>query len=488
MQKPSEVDANKQWYYLPAHEVDPTFRKLHHISADSHTTYLKLIFVSPFDSQLIIEGDFPHARFMSYQILEPFDPRFPVTGNMGVMEVPIVDIDIDPDLGHVNPFRTGANRNATNRHYHLAFNLKAGNAADLNPVMKNRYFRAPGNVRVAGPFGSSGPFGNGVIIPSVLWVRYYAPDKNVGPLGGVSLPKALLKLKTGETFWIQSDFSLAAEREAGLVEGGYTLPREPSRYLGPEWGWFKRFGIYQMVCEGSYYKTVPYVHWPPTLSKKTILEHITVCFFTGPDMTHTGNIAHSATDCPYINYLIRVLQLGENKAYVLTGKLPTTPRTRNGEATMQKAHARYWSICHKGHGKDGKYQNAVYGCLMDDEITVDSDNRYIIVYSRGDEKPENAKPECGVTWQDFGTESSQGFSIRWMSVYPDHYMQEFSPNEDNIPWEVGAWSQDGYNKTLVGENKPGVMGPYHPTIHYVTKDEFENLGCPIDPERIPKWK
>jgi len=125
---------------------------------------------------------------------------------------------------------------------------------------------------------------------------------------------------------------------------------------------------------------------------------------------------------------------------------------------------------------------------MDEDITVNDENDYIIVYSRGGDRPANAQPECGVTWQDFGPESQQGFPIRWMSVYPDHYMAEHVPNEENIPWETGAWSQKAFDKKLVGENRPGAMGPYHPVIHYLTKAEFEALGCPIDPAAVPEWK
>lgn len=75
-----------------------------------------------------------------------------------------------------------------------------------------------------------------------------------------------------------------------------------------------------------------------------------------------------------------------------------------------------------------------------------------------------------------------------MSVYPDHYMEEFAPNDENIPWDTGAWMQRGFDRNLVGENKPGVMGPYQPLIHYLTKEEFEALDCPIDPAAIPEWK
>jgi len=67
-------------------------------------------------------------------------------------------------------------------------------------------------------------------------------------------------------------------------------------------------------------------------------------------------------------------------------------------------------------------------------------------------------------------------------------MEEFAPSDENIPWDTGAWMQREFDVTLVGENKPGVMGPYHPVIHYLSKQEFEALGCPIDPAAIPDWR
>ncbi len=158
---------------------------------------------------------------------------------------------------------------------------------------------------------------------------------------------------------------------------------------------------------------------------------------------------------------------------------------------MEGAQARYWSICHTGDGPENPdgaaYHKLGYGCLMDDEITVDENNDYIIVYSRPEDRPSNARPEYGVTWQDFGPDASQGFILRWMNVYPDHYMEEYAPTDDNIPWETGGWSEDAYDRSLVGENTPGVMGPYHPIIHYMTTEEFEALGFSIDAADIPNW-
>jgi len=106
--RPEEVDPRDQWYIVPARDNPTDFSQpvLMRAYAEPHVTYLRVVFVAPFGSDLIIEGDFPHARFMDFQIQQPFDPRHPATNNLGQNEVPLVDVDIEPDPGHTNPFRT----------------------------------------------------------------------------------------------------------------------------------------------------------------------------------------------------------------------------------------------------------------------------------------------------------------------------------------------------------------------------------------------
>ncbi|MBW2146856.1 MAG: hypothetical protein JRI22_07535 [Deltaproteobacteria bacterium] len=489
--RPEEVKPENQWYSRPANEIPEDFSNLYFLSPDNHCTYLKMIFVAPFDSQLLVEGDFPHARFMDYQILEPFDPKNPTTSGMGAPEVPIVDIDINPDPGHTNPFRRGANRNAEKRHYHLTFDLKAGNAVELNPeAMIPPAYRAPGNKRVGGPFASSGPQGDGQIVASVLWLRYYAPDKATGPFGGVALPKALLRLKSGETFWLQCDFSEAERRQNLAVRGFYTPPEDPPDFIGPTVGWFKMFGFWLTFAEGFAYPIArPWGLLPSRWAKKFVASRQKCLFRRGPDIPPPGNHEISASACNYHTYLFRVMFLGKSKVYALTGKLPLTPKTRNGEPVAPTGEARYWSICHTGNGEGKKYPGLLYGCLMDDKIVVNKKNEFIIVFSRRGERPSNARPECGVTWQAYGPESRQVFVLRWMSVIPDDYLQKHAPHIDNIPWSTGAWSQPTWNRKLIGfNNQDGVMGPYQPLIHYLTKEEFENLGCPVNPVSVPKWR
>lgn len=132
--RPEEVSPEEQWLLIPSHAIDPEFSECYMLGTDPHVTYWKLIFVAPIGSRLLVEGDFPHARFFEYEILPPLDPLHPASGTMGeTPEVPLVDVDIDSDPGSVNPFRVSADRNATNRHYHVSFDLQLGNAVALNP-------------------------------------------------------------------------------------------------------------------------------------------------------------------------------------------------------------------------------------------------------------------------------------------------------------------------------------------------------------------
>lgn len=491
---PEDVTPEQQWYVRPANEVPDDFSKLYFLGPDNHVTYMKCIFVAPYGSTLIIDGEFPHCRFLSCQILPPFDPFNPTTSAVGAPEVPIVDVDIDPLAGHTNPFRPGADRNATNRGYHLEFYLTKGNSVTLNPqAMQSPAFRAPdtGNQRVGGPFASGGPEADGELVASVVWIRYYAPDHGVGPLGGVPLPKARLRLSTGEEFWIKCDFSLAERRQNKTIPGHFTIPFEPPPSAGPQVGWLKLFGFWLAYAEGQAWPLVE--PWQPT-PKSNAVAAIRIgqaaFFHRNPYYQPPGNYEVSASGCPYNTYLVRPIPLGYDDVIVLTGKLPTTPLTRNGESPMTTAEARYISFTHTGNGPGGYYKSLLYGGLMDDEIALDSDRRYIIAYSRDNfltPRPTNAVPHAGVTWQEWGSEAFQVLNMRWMSVMPEWSLPEYAPHSPLLPWTNACWSQVDYDAELVGNNCPGRMGEYQPIIGYMTRAEFEALGNPVTVDELPFW-
>ncbi|MBP7828652.1 MAG: hypothetical protein KA248_01905 [Kiritimatiellae bacterium] len=492
-----EIEPAQQWYVIPAHEIDPEYEDCYMLASEPYATYLKLLYVAPLGARITVEGEFPHCRFMDYEIIQPLDVYHPCTGQRPEQpEVPIVDADIEPEPGHVNPFRPGADRHATNRHYRVTFQLEKGNSVTWNPVVMNNPahpYRDPStdNHRVGGPFGFSGPFGSNVFTPGVLWLRYYLPDTNTGPLAGVPIPRATMQLK-GDTnrFWLQPDLSLARSRQTTTAPIDTDSPFDPHPSFGPSVGWFKVFGAVLLRYESDRYLAT----WgQPTATvaetKAQIRNIFNLIQNRGCDATPPGNHESSATLCNYNHYLVRHFMLNTGRLYAITGKLPVAPRTRGGESPMAPGEVRYWSIAQYGNGEQDKWETSLcYDALMDEDVAVNSSNEFIIVYSYPDERPTNAVPAHGVTWQAWAPESPHAVVIRWLCVAPEWHLPAHAPDEVNIPWSNGAWSAEHYDSALVGSNRPGVMGPYHPVIHYITRAQFETLGTNVTPARLPEWE
>jgi hypothetical protein len=183
------------------------------------------------------------------------------------------------------------------------------------------------------------------------------------------------------------------------------------------------------------------------------------------------------------------MALGVNKVAVLTGRLPSTPRTRAGERTMTPAQARYWSLT----GYDdlnlfSKTLTAALHSVMDDEIVVDARNRYLIVFSRENERPRNATAANGVTWVNWGPVSAVGWVIRWLSVFPE-WSFEKAPDQGHLGWETD-WASPSYRRELIGNNdRNGFLEEFQPIVHYLSREEFEALGDGrLDPDRVPLWR
>lgn len=496
--RPEEVTPEEQWIVRPAMEAGPPFNELYYMSPDPHCTYLLLPLIAPLGSKLVIEGEFPYARFMEFQIPIPYDPRFPAFSAAGVMEVPLVDVDIEPEPGHVNPFRVGANRHATKRRYRVEFLLTEGDPVTLNEQvapgsMKDRpvAFRGKGNLRVGGAFVEAGAYGKGAILPALLWLRYYAPDKTAGPLGGVPLPKAYLQLPTGERFWIKHDLRLV-RRLCNFPIPALPRPPEDYRPFDSRIGWIKMNDGFIMFADafGLHFAENPLFRLllgGEEGVKRMIRTAYKEFFGRGPDEPPPANYWTGSTYCAYIHYLGRLMSLPKGKVLVITGRLPRTPKTRNGELYMTGGQARYWSLTRYGASPMRTVSLGLcYDSVMDDELITDEQGWYCLVFSAPEDRPRNAFPKAGVTWRDWGPDRGKtSVVIRWMIVMPEWHDPKHSPDDTNVPWDRGAWSGANFDPTLLSQNKPGVLGDYHPVLHLMTKEQFEALGAKPDPRRIP---
>lgn len=486
LQRYEEIRPEAQWFFREAQTINAD--KVLGGVPDPHVTYLKLgTSLAPFGSKLIIEGDFPYSRFFNIQISPPLDGKvYYYNRNLGAAEVAIVDADIMPLPGNTNPFLPGADRTAPNRKYQVSFDLAIGDPVTLNPSNVFPY-RGPGNRRVGGLIVAQGPwgekYGKGPWNQGEIWVRYYAPDRNKGPQAGVPLPRAYYQLPTGERYYITSDFSRFEAKVNSRLQPTPTPPAEPRAYFGPGVGWFKSFGILSSLGEGS----MQALGNIDERAKRYIRDLDLGVTGRGEGQPPPGNYEPHATTCNYNTYLGRTMALGPGKVVVLSGKLPVFPNTRDGAQRMERGELRYWSISGYDINPSSKTVGAVIHSIMDDEVVLDAQRRYIIVYSRREDRPANARPENGVTWVEWGPISQLALMIRWMSVAPD-WIMPVNPHERNLPWARAAWSGSRYDPELLGRNThDGFLGAYQPVIHYMRRQDFEAQGAPVRPDQLPPW-
>jgi hypothetical protein len=289
------------------------------------------------------------------------------------------------------------------------------------------------------------------------------------------------ELPDGRQFFLQVDPARWAKRLNRTEPAKRTNPEEPPEDCRTT-GWGKQWGIFRAIMSGAAVHT--------KLASKEYVRRLDkgVCG-RGEDLPPPGNYEPSATTCTYINYLVRGMCLGRGMVCVLTGRLPTTPRTRDGEKVMGTAQARYWSLTGYSTGLPGQegFVGAAIHSIMDDEIVTDRQRRYVLVFSRAEERPENARVECGVTWVNRGPTSHQSWTLRWLSVAPD-WMFNKTPHEKNLGWETD-WASARHNPSLIGRNShDGRLGDYLPRVHYLSKEEFERLGTKVTPDRVPLWR
>ena len=117
---------------------------------------------------LKLTGEFPHARYFSFNIYDISE---------GLSVVAMLDSDIEPDEGSVNPYRVGVDRDASNRSFTI-WVVKEGIAA---PAGSNNVIEIPANIENV-----------------CLMTRAYRADEGLDSYGGTT-PPAIEALKADLT-------------------------------------------------------------------------------------------------------------------------------------------------------------------------------------------------------------------------------------------------------------------------------------------------
>ena len=143
-----------KWITLPGNfRLTPAF-------PDKCSTYKVLNFkpkTGDYDI-LKIHGEFPHARYFSFTIYD---------SNEGTDLAAILDQEIQPDPGNINPYRIGADRDAKNRNYTIWI-IKEG----ITPLNENNTITIPSDIETL-----------------ILGMRIYRPDNGTDTLGNAPLPE-----------------------------------------------------------------------------------------------------------------------------------------------------------------------------------------------------------------------------------------------------------------------------------------------------------
>jgi hypothetical protein len=146
---------------------------------------------------------------------------------------------------------------------------------------------------------------------------------------------------------------------------------------------------------------------------------------------------------------------------VLEGKLPSVPTTLSGEAAMSSGQLRYWSLCMYRSLAD----TAAGDCVFDERLSIDVSRHYTVVVSRKEDRPNNARKECGVSWLDWGdvgdgVGNNDGGFLMVRNMLPEH-----------------DFKASLFNVLTLGDEKR-VLKEYYPSPRYLSKSQFESQGCP----------
>ncbi|MFN8131708.1 MAG: hypothetical protein U0R70_09180 [Solirubrobacteraceae bacterium] len=383
---------------------------------DSGAVYWNASVIMPAGSTIVLKGRFAHARYQSLNVYN--------VATHGPVDA-LNDVSTKPDRGSTNPFLPGARRDAVRRSYTVTMRNE--------PVPSGT--RAP-NTLYAGVAGQE---------RQVLALRVYVPDsfKQRELTGGVGLPVPELHLADGsvQTGQAACNTLQATQGPPPLT----TLPGAQYALLRSPPGAAPTFPSAATPVFRAFYNTA----------------YSITCGFQGICPANPARIGgqYSNIDNTYISAFVnRGFPAGP--VLVLTGKLPTTPRTGTGTRTMGRGQLRYWSICQN----ESVFTTKGAGCVYDVQVPVDRHRNYTIVSSLAADRPKNATAKCGVAFVPW-PKNGDGAG---------HRNDGFLIVRNMLP--APSFKQ-AIQRTVRPGDEAAVMGPYLPKGSYTTKAKFERRGC-----------
>jgi len=407
---------------------------------DSQSTYFLGQLVMPAGSSLTLHYTYPHARYFQFALYTWDGTTFVSTGEA------LAGKNIEPDPGSTNPFRVGTNRLAEKRDFTLVILAEDAPAYPKLRVRNTLYGVTNGEVlqivnRIylsdqgwdgAGWGSASSPVGSGM---PTYWGRL---------ADGTKLNAKEVVERFGRPMESTTKPPVTAEQWGKLVHAKTNDPAldpatAPAR-KEPMWEkyWNFRYSIVGSFMTQDERAKIPYA---------------------------------GATDGggdPTTQYFFLHLSRKFGPVYVMGGKMPTFPDTYAGAGgrgleVMPEAQIRYWSLVSCEAAPSGQIVDG----LADMQVPLDEKGNYTIVYSRREDRPQNATVENGVAWIEW---SPRGEGLAGPTNRVDFGMLMLRIMATNPDWK-----ERPDNITAPGMEEP-VMGPYYPRGYYTTKSAFEAEG------------
>jgi len=383
---------------------------------DSGAIYWSAAYTLPEDGAYItLEADFPYSRYMSFNSY-----RANTTPAQS-----LTDKNIIAEAGSINPFIDGAVRTDPSRRYLVT--VKPGDPNDpANPSEDNTLYDA---TSAAGE-------------EAVLIYRNYVPNIGADRTGDVGLPRVTLHLADGST--LQGEEACAA-MSAGTDPLG--IPFVPA----------------------DTYETLR-ANFEPARETPAFRASYGTAFLFQCDFQGNCKNNPPRNTAFYANadnqYLYSFLNQDFGDVVVIRGKIPEIPETLNDQEFFNENDLRYWSLCQNEY-----YSQAVKECLYDEQIFINPDGFYTIVTSEPENRPENADSDCGVGYLPWPNKGD-GFSI--VDGKTDDPDSAFLIVRNMLP-------ADDFNQaiqnTMTAGDEASVLGDFMPKATYMSKAEFEDLGC-----------
>jgi hypothetical protein len=394
---------------------------------ETAATYVSAIFKLPVGAKLILKGEFPHLRHWNFNIYN----------TKGEPQDAIGDTEIEPDAGSFNPFRPGVARNVTQRHYTLTI---------VNGM--------PPASRPANTLYTYGDPGGDIF----LWMRNYVPDHSGDFLGTVALPVAALQLADGKIL----DQQAACEATNSAMRGKQVKHTVDAR------AWVILTHLPWVDTDNIGASRAEAVPLQAFFNRYQVAADLFAPWLSPAEPKLLGGWWSNKVT----RYGYAFMSRNFGKVYVMTAKMPTTPKTWHGETdNMPNADMRFMSVCTATSLPSGMTPD----CIYDEQLarTVDASGRYALVISRLEDRPQNATEACGVAWIEYGNGDG-------MPSGSTAYSAVINRNTEVNPAFGHSWfavQKPGTEKQMMGDYLPYL-------INMKDKENFEALGCPVNKAKL----